>query len=363
MAHLPSSPRPTSGGPFSEATGHVQRLNEWLDDLHASDSFNGTVLVAQAGQIQFEKHCGFADVDKGIPLTARSSFSLASVSKAFTGLGIMLLAHRGKLTLDDKFGRFFPELPTYGEITIRHLLHHTSGMPDHMELADEVWDPMVVLKIEDLIELFKRYRPRRYFSPGEQFEYSNTGYAFLGEIIARVSGASYPDFMASEIFKPLGMNDSAAFNLASRECPLHARVLGFRRSAGRNLRCDLNFLDGIYGDGGIYASAEDLVRWDAGLRDGSLLPREAQEPAYVSGRLNNGEPTGYGFGWEIEPSNVVEHWGEWEGFAAFVRRDLTRHTLLVVLSNMGPPDSVKPMCGELTAFTQAIEWPAATATS
>jgi CubicO group peptidase (beta-lactamase class C family) len=334
--------------------GKIDELGVCIDRVQGDEGFNGSVLLARDGAIVFERHCGFADLQKRIPLSGHSSFSLASVSKPFTALGIMLQAHGGKLALDDKLEKFISELPETGDITIRHLLHHTSGIADHMELADEVWNPKDVLTIEGLISLFQKYRPRLEFRPGRDFQYSNTGYALLGEVIARTAGTSYPQFMEEAIFRPLGMKDSAAFNLASRECPLRQRVFGFRRHQGRTMPCDLNFLDGVYGDGGIYASAHDLVRWDRALREGTLLPLEVYQEAYVSGRLNNGDTTGYGFGWEIEPNSVVEHWGEWEGFTAFIRRDLIKHTLLVVLSNVGPPSEVDPICAEIGSLVANI---------
>jgi CubicO group peptidase (beta-lactamase class C family) len=356
MAPSPTNPGLTPG-PFagrSPLQQRTDRLADWLDAVYSRGAFNGTVLVAERGRILFEKHCGFTDVDGRIPLSGHSSFSLASVSKPFTALGILMLVQKAKLALHDKLAQYIPELADYGEITIRQMLHHTSGIPDHIELADEVWEPDVLLTMTDLIALIRKHRPRPYFPPGDQFEYSNTGYVMLAEIIARVSGKSYPDFMNEQIFKPLGMNDSAAFNLASKECTLQSRAFGFRKNFGKNVRCDLNFLDGVFGDGGIYASAEDLVRWDCALRDGTLIPREAYQQAYVSGRLNNGETTGYGFGWEIEPGNVVDHRGEWEGFTSYVRRDLNRHTLVVVLSNLAPASSVDPICAQLRRFVSDL---------
>ncbi len=335
----------------------MELLSSWLDALHARDVFNGTVLIAKDGRICFEAHYGFADVAGLTPLSNRSSFSLASVSKQFTATGIMLLARKGKLTLQDKVAQHIPELAVYREITIRQLLHHTSGMPDHMALAEKYWDPGTILTTSDMIALYRKHRPPLDFAPGEKFEYGNAGYVLLGEIISRASGMSYAEFMAAEIFKPLGMNDSAAFNLTSKECPLQARVYGFRKRFvcfGKKVSCDLNYLDGVFGDGGIYSSAEDLVRWDCALRDGTLIPCEAYEEAYVSGRLNNGETTGYGFGWEVEVPGIVEHWGEWEGFTSYLGRDLKTNVLLVVLSNLGPTDVVNDISAELRIFAEDI---------
>ena len=272
-------------------------------------------------------------------------------------MGIMLLAAKGKLTLDDSLATHIPELADYREITVRQLLQHTSGMPDHMGLADAHWDARHLLTMADLIGLLRRHRSRPDFPPGERFEYSNTGYALLGEIIERVSGRSYADFMAAEIFRPLGMNDSAAFNLASGRCTLGCRVFGFRKRficSGKKVLWDLNHLDGVFGDGGIYASARDLVRWDRALREGTLLPRDVYAPAYASGRLNSGAATGYGFGWEIEGRDVVAHRGEWQGFTSYLRRDLRKQTLLVVLSNQGPSACVDRIATTLGEFIEAL---------
>jgi CubicO group peptidase (beta-lactamase class C family) len=323
-------------------------LAAWLDALNARGAFNGTVLIARRGAILFEKHCGFADVDGAVPLSVHSSFSLASVSKPITALGIMLLARSGRLQLDDALARHIPELAGYGGVTIRQLLRHTSGLPDYIELADAHWDARRLLGSADLIALLVEYQPPPYFAPGEQYEYSNTGYALLGEIIARASAMPYPEFMAREIFAPLGMKDSAAFNLACSSCPLSSRAFGMRRRIfGSKARRDLNYLDGAFGDGGIYASAEDIVRLDRALREGTLMPADAYAEAYRPGRLNNGEETSYGFGWQLGPTGVVFHWGSWQGFTIYVRRDLNDQSLLVVLSNLVPAAAVEAVSASL----------------
>lgn len=332
-------------------------LAEWLAALHANGSFNGTVLIARDGGVRFQRHYGSADVAGRAPLTSRSSFALASASMPFTALGILMLVDQGRLTLDDTLAQHVPEVAFYERMTIRHLLHHTSGIPDHVELADQDWKDNLLLTMPDLLGLFVRRQPRPYFAAGNAFEFSNTGYVFLGEIIARASQSSYPTFMREAIFKPLGMNDSAAFNLSVKQFPLASRVYGMRRSSSRLEPSDLNMFDGIFGDGGIYASAEDLVLWDTALREGILLPHEAYEQAYVPGRLATGRSTAYGFGWELLPEQVVEHSGEWEGFVAHVRRDLKRRTLLVALSNLGPANAMQPIFKALTTFVSNLDWP------
>jgi len=330
---------------------------DWLDTLDSRQVFNGSVLIAKEGKILLERHYGFADAEGRVPLTGQASFSLASVSKPFTGLGIVLLAQRGKLGIDDKLARHIPEFAAYRGITIRHLLHHTSGVPDHMWLADKYWDPDVILTTADMIALFQQHRPLPRFAPGDRFEYNNTGYVLLGEIIARASGQPFVDFMADAIFAPLGMKDSAAYNLTCPVCTLRCRATGLRRRFGcfgKRVSSDMNYLDGVFGDGGIHASAEDLLRWDTALREGALVPADVYEQAYESGILNDGEPTGYGFGWEVRPRHVVEHLGEWEGFTTCLRRDLRNHTLLVVLSNLGPATCVDEISIQLGKFVDGL---------
>lgn len=342
--------------PSDSVDRSLNRLADWLGALYSNGRFNGTVLIAKDGNVLFKNHYGCADLAGRVALSDHSSFSLASLSMPFTALGIMLLAEAGKLDLDDQLAKHVPEVAFYDRITLRHLLHHTSGIADHIDLVDQHWTEGQLLTMPDLIALFARHRPRAYFAAGQSFEFSNTGYAFLGEVIGRASGSSYPVFMHETIFRPLGMNDTAAFNLTIKQFPLRSRVYGLRRSSGRTMLSDLNFFDGIFGDGGIYSSAEDLLRWDIALRANKLLPAEIYQQAYVSGRLNNGDAIDYGFGWEIEPSNVVEHWGAWEGFVSHVRRDLMQHTLLVTLSNLGPASETDPICEALAAFVGRMNW-------
>lgn len=328
----------------------LERLSGWLAGLHESGSFNGSVLMAKGGEVCFERHLGYADPARTVPLTAASSFALASVTKPFTALAVLLLAHGGKLGLDDDLTKYLPELSAYRGVSLRNLLHHTSGAPDYLDLADKFWPPDRTLTTGDVVALLARHRPPLYFPPGSRFEYGNTGYVLLAEIVTRVSEQTFPDFMADAVFRPLGMNDTAVVTFGLQNCPLRARTFGARRALDRLVACDLAPIDGVFGDAGIYASAADLLRWDIGLREGALLPPDVYAEAYRSGVLTNGQKNGYGFGWEIDPPDIVWHWGELQGFTAYVRRDLGRNTLLVMLSNVGPSAWLEPISAELTEF-------------
>ena len=310
-------------------------LAVWHHKLCKRRLFNGTVLIARKGEVLFHKKCGNRDVEGKEPITDRSAFNLASVSKQFTAMGILLLAYEHRLDIDDPLSKWIPELDAPA-VTIRHMLHHTAGLTDFIDLAEQHWDTDRTLTFSDLLALFQRHKPIQSFSPGEKFEYSNTGYVLLGLIIERASGMPHEAFMREHIFRPLDMNDSGAFNKLSAVDALPERVFGFRRRYrffGKRIADDLNFVDGTTGDGGIYASARDLLKWDRGLNNGLLLSEQVYAEAYTSGRTNDGEATDYGFGWNLYSDGSVGHGGSWVGFQSGIYRNSRQELLLVVLDN------------------------------
>ncbi len=313
----------------------VTALTVWHKKLCAKRLYNGTILIAREGEVLFHKNCGKRDIEGKEPITDRSAFNLASVSKQFTAMGILLLADRQRLDIDDLLTKWIPELDA-PSVTIRHLLHHTAGLADYMDLAELHWDTNRTLTFSDLLSLFQRREPTRSFPPGEKFEYSNTGYVLLALIVERASGIPHDEFMREHIFRPLDMNDSGAFNKLSAVDALPERVFGFHRRHhffGKRISNDLNYLDGITGDGGIYASARDLLRWDRALNNGVILSGEQYAEAYKSGRTNDGEATDYGFGWALGEDGTVGHGGSWAGFQSYIHRNPKQEILLVVLDN------------------------------
>jgi N-acyl-D-amino-acid deacylase len=328
---IPALPAPEQASLQSK----LEQLENWLRRLHGRGKFQGVVLLAKDGQTIFAQGYGYADTQNKQPLTATSSFNLASVSKQFTATGIMLLKHQGKLSYADELQMFIPELSCYRGISIRCLLTHTSGLPDYFAVAMAGLDPNETVTTEKLIRLYGDKQPKIRFTCGEKFEYNNMGYVLLAEIIARVSGKSFADFMVESFFRPLGMKHTKVFNLLSGEEPVN-RVFGFKRQFflfGRKKLCDLNRFDGVAGDGGIYSSAEDLLIWHQALLSGAALPVSELDEAYGSAVLNDGRKTGYGFGWFIKNEGIVEHAGGWQGFATYLYRDLATNTLIVVLDN------------------------------
>lgn len=331
------------------ASEMLQSLNGWIDVLEQSGKFNGAVLVAHKGEILLERYVGSAD-ETGRPITMATSFNLASVSKQFTAFAVLLLAHEGKLSRDDLLTRHIPEFRSAGDITIDHLLSHTSGLPDYAldrRLAERLKKNETLLAPADLIAWLGEADQTLKFHPGEKDDYSNTNYVLLAEIVARVSGQSFADFMRSRIFEPLGMRHSAVVNKAVNTDALEDRAFGFRRRYlyfGSDVAHDLDRMDGVAGDGNIYATARDLVIWDKALRTGALLPAKVYKQAYTPIRLNSGEAvqeTVLGktiqpaLGWNVQDFPIVTSYGHWKAFSNFYWRNLPDDTALVLLSNSG----------------------------
>ncbi|HTN18744.1 MAG TPA: serine hydrolase domain-containing protein, partial [Chitinophagaceae bacterium] len=186
-------------------------IDSMFSSLYDEGLFNGNVLLAERGQVVLSKSYGYADEVTKRKLNEQSVFELASCSKQFTAAAIALLQQQGKLSYDDPLSKWIPALQVYKGVTIRHLLQHTSGLPDYMELLDTVWDHKKIASNKDMIDMFARYHPEPEFDAGTKFEYSNTGYALLASVIEAASGKSYDAFLQEKIFVPLGMKSSLVY--------------------------------------------------------------------------------------------------------------------------------------------------------
>lgn len=314
----------------------LNTLERWFDDIHQRNKFNGTVLLAQGEKIVFSKSYGSNFTKEPYPLTQHSSYNLASVSKQFTAMGIVILKQQNKLTYDDKITAYIPELSMYDDMTIEQLLHHTSGIPDYMHLINKYHKGTDIITIQEIISIYQQYLPNPNFEPGSKFQYSNTGYILLAEIIQRVSGMHFETFMSENIFRSLEMHDTQVFNLLSENEP-QRRVFGYKQKfwifGGKKVLHDLNHFDGVVGDGGIYSSANDLYLWHKALSNGTLVSKDAYKVAYTPAKLLNGKQNNYGFGWFINDDSSVEHAGGWQGFTSYIYRDLTANNLIIILDN------------------------------
>jgi CubicO group peptidase (beta-lactamase class C family) len=319
----------------SQATKSA-KVDSIMSALVGAATPGGAVIVIQDGKAVHQKGYGFANVETKAPITTTTTFDLASVSKQFTAMAIMILAERGKLGYDDPVTKFFPEFPAYaGKITVRHLLNHTSGLPDYMGVFQRR-PPGISAEPtsrEAMTMLAQVAEP--LFAPGEKYQYSNSGYVLLGQIAEKASGLSLPAFLKANVFDPLGMSatvvtDQIPANVANRAISYAPDGDGFKN-------VDYTPLNRVYGDGNVNTSVEDMYKWDQALYTERLVKQSTLAEAFTPGKLNSGSFTDYGFGWTIANVNglkVLMHGGSWAGFRTSITRIPTERFSVVVLSNV-----------------------------
>lgn len=318
----------------AQLSPQLQALDSALSYLHQRQLFNGTALFAEGGKTVYQKSFGTANIATGEPLNTRSAFNLASVSKQFVGMTLMILKERGKLNYDDPVQHYLPDFP-YTDITIRQLLTHTSGLPEYFDPAVRYLGSTDTITNAAVLRLLADHCLPLNFPPGERFEYCNTGYVLLASLVEMVSGQPFGKFFHENIAQPLGLRETYVYFLGSGETPRN-RVFGFRRSEGRLLPDDLGRFDGLVGDGNIYSSAEDLLTWEQSLYTEKLVKKSTMEEAFRPMRLNDGSLSRYGFGWGIsEDGQVLSHTGGWVGFRTYLVRFLDKKQTLILLCNDG----------------------------
>lgn len=311
----------------------AEQIDEWLSSLQKNGKFNGAVLIAQNGQPLLMNAYGFADHRLKTPLTKQSSFRLASVSKQFTAAGILVLVDQGTVDLDAPVATYLEEFP-FPEVTIRHLLNHTSGIPDcYMEMAEahrkSLEEP---LKISDVVSLIHDFPPSATAKPNQRFEYSNTGYVLLAAVIEVVGKRGFEQFMNDELFAPLGMENTRVWNLVSEQSTFSNQAGEFMQIAGTVTIVEPTWIDGVAGDGAVFSSVEDLLIWDSFWRDNDLLLPETMNEAFVKPKLAGGAISDYGFGWLITGTG---HWHNGLYLAAntYISRHVNDGLCIVVLDN------------------------------
>jgi CubicO group peptidase (beta-lactamase class C family) len=348
--------------PFAALGADEDARAKQLDAILAKAVTSGqpglAVLVKKEGTVLFEKGYGLRRIKARAPITPHTDFRLASVTKQFTAMSVMLLERDGKLRYETTLTEIFPDFPAYGKaITIRHLLTHTSGLPDYEDLMDQEekshgkrWSPAHQIQDEEVLVLLEK-QTRGKFAPGTSWAYSNSGYVVLGLIVAKASGVSYPEFLKRRIFDPLHMQNTLAYQRGSKGIP--RRAFGHSRERGKLILSDQSSTSATLGDGGVYSNLEDLSKWDEALGKHTLLSatkmqaaltpvkladgREPHWPAQPDGdNLAPGKPVSYGFGWFLDsyPGHPrMWHSGTTIGFRNVIERFTRDHLTIVILSN------------------------------
>ena len=275
-----------------------------------------SLAVVRKGKIEVLKSYGFSNLEHHIPVKPETIFQSGSIGKQFAATAIMILAGEGKLSLEDKISKFFPDAPaSWSTITVRHLLTHTAGLGDYPADFDlrrdhteaELWTMIKSIPLA--------------YQPGEKWDYSNLGYVTLGILIRKVTGQFHGDFVSARIFKPLGMQTA---RIISEADIVLNRAAGYRLSKGQLLNQEwVSPSTNTTADGPYYFTVLDLAKWDAGLSSDTLLSQAQLAQMWEPVKLNDGSTKGYGYGWHTDVMHghhVVFHGGAWQGFKSFIVR-------------------------------------------
>ena len=315
--------------------------------------FNGAWLYAENGKIVSSGAFGWVDAENTLPMREDSIFEMASVTKMFTATAIMLLVREGKLGLDDAYTKYFPDYP-YEGVTIRHLLTHTSGMPDFdvEKLVGPVLDEENRIPENcEIIDLIRKTGEDAACAPGETYEYSDVGYMLLANAVEKVSGMKFEDFMKKNVFEPAGMTDSGIYHTRRDGRPNDRFTRNMVLEDGKLVPSDLSEhtrsyvvgSDGMNGCDYLYTTVFDMLAWDRALREETVLTREEQNIMYAPMPLNNGDIAGadedndgYGFGWcfktEPESGLIVRHAGGMPGLETWFERFVDADKVLVIMN-------------------------------
>ncbi|MBJ2174814.1 beta-lactamase family protein [Aureibaculum sp. A20] len=310
------------------------KLDSLLQRINKRQDFNGSLLVAKHGKILYDNYVGYADFNKKAPVNEASIFQLASVSKQFTAAAIMLLFERNQIQLTDTVNKYFPHFP-YENITIKNLLNHTSGLPRYFWVAEHEWNHKKAPTNSEMMELLESSKAQRYFKPGRNFDYSNTGYFVLASIVEKVSGKSFSAFVKKNIFEPLEMNDSFVLS-SENDATIENHLDGYRVYRGyKHLKINTTVNDAIVGDKNVYSSSIDLLKWTLGLNSGKLLSKESVNLMYSKGETISGKKIPYGFGLRIntEDPNIIYHYGKWNGFSTGLTQYQKDDLVVIILEH------------------------------
>ena len=329
LAACHSPPRPVVPVPHLVAS---------VDSVMAAYAHAGgagaSVLIVRNGATVLARSYGLADVEAQVAASPRTNYRLASLTKQFTATAVMLLKEDGRLRYDDSVDRYLSNLPPSARgVTIRMLLTHTSGL---WAYEDFVPDSQTTQVHDADVPALIAHADSTYFPPGSAYRYSNTGYALLALVVARVSGEPFASFLQRRIFAPLGMDGTVAYEPGVST--VADRAFGYHVDSGRATRADQSSTSAVLGDGGVYSSIADLAKWDAALDAHALVSEADQREAWTSAVTTRGMRVGYGFGWFVDSASDglrLRHHGETSGFTNAILKIPARRLTVVILTNVG----------------------------
>jgi CubicO group peptidase (beta-lactamase class C family) len=351
----------TSGS--ASENGIEKKIDGLMLSVTQPDAPGLAVLVKKDGKILFEKGYGVRELNSHAKIGPETNFRLASFSKQFTAMAIMLLVHDRKLDYDERLTDIFPDFPAYGRaITVCNLLNHTGGLPDYEDLMEKAekaggvrWSVDHQIQDAEVLTLLETQSVGK-FAPGTSWAYSNSGYVVLGLIVAKISGMPYGDFLNQRIFSPLHMDHSLVY--VKRKNEIYERAYGHSKEKGVLGEADQSSTSATLGDGGIYSNVNDLAKWDEALQKHTLLSEKEMAPALTPVKLVDGseprwptepdgdnlapgKPVSYGFGWFLDPyegHTRMWHSGSTMGFRTVIQRFTKDGLSIVILCNRADLD-------------------------
>jgi CubicO group peptidase (beta-lactamase class C family) len=321
----------------------LSRLDAYAEYLYRKRGFNGSIAIGRNGYMVYKKHIGYTNLKyRTKPINDESNFQLASLSKQFIAASVMLLQQQGRLDYEDPVTNYIKGFP-YNKVTIRHLLNHTSGVPNYMWLAERKWKGKTPPDNAEMIKLMCQHNLIPHFEPGTRFKYSNTGYMILSGIVEQISAQPIGAFLEEQFFSKIGMNHTYTRSFARntihhyKKDPQHpGELIGFRWSYRRYVSIPPTVNDGVIGDKGIYSTGEDLLKWDQSLEQNFILADSTLQDAYNKGITKSGDTIPYGFGYHL-PKGKKElkafHNGVWNGFTNTYRKYHEDSLTIILLSN------------------------------
>ncbi len=315
-------------------------IDNIMKDYASANTPGASVLVFQHNKIVFEKGYGVSNIKTQEPINPNTNFRLASVTKQFTAMSILLLEQRHLLSLEDPITKYLPGFPAYGKnIKVKHLLTHSAGLVDYEDLM-----PLTqTTQLHDTNCLQLMFRTDSlYFPAGTQYKYSNTGYAILALVVEQVSGISFAQFLQQNIFKPLGMKTTVAFE--EGKSVVANRAYGHSFENGTWLQTDQSLTSAVLGDGGIYTNTEEYTKWIKALWSYRFLNEAQQQSAWGRTQLDNGKIIDYGYGWHVEDFKQITHPfhdGSSIGFRNSVGLFPEQQLMVIVLTNRNEHDPIE----------------------
>ena len=317
------------------------KVDQLFAEWNRSNSPGAALAIVREGEVVYKQGYGIANLEYDVPITTTTIFDIASVSKQFAAFAIATLSHEEKLSLDDDIRVYLPDLPDFGNtISIRHLLHHTSGLRDWVQslvIAGDMMDDVISFK-----HILKMVRHQKVlnFEPGAEFLYSNTGYNLLAEIVERVTGDSFREWTDTHIFKPLGMTNSHFHD--DYEMILKNRAYSYQSVENGEFNHAVNNTTAL-GSSSLYSTVEDLAKWILNFDDTRIGEQTVIEQMHQRGVLNDGEQIDYAFGLNIgeyRGLKTVGHSGSWRGFRSHLIRFPDQKFGVVILCNL---DTFNPL--------------------